>query len=446
MEPMTPATDPFGAPATIPDANDLIPEEAAEVPSVNPADPFQDLFGPNEATPPDDQPEMRKPAIEPEQAIPEPELESEPDAAAETILPEPKSQLPEPEYQFPETMPQVPAIPEPDFSDPAEAAPNFPQEDESMPSPMVDESLPSQVDVPSDQARDELNRELEDLEGRLGTPELTEDDETQRPAPGDDEDSAFADDEEDWNDEIACDRNYDERNCCEEEDDCRTAWDQLTGRRLRDIELDISPPFSPLTEDPSEAKQDRVERLAKAPSRQWRGRHGELLATGKLQDYLDGKIVVASSSGKRVTLPFLDLSHDDLCFVTAWWGLPGECAVMGNDSGIRDWRLCTFTWKASSLCHKPLYFEDVQLERYGHSAGPFLQPLSTTAHFFANVLLLPYNMGVYPPTECRYPLGHYRPGSCAPWIVPAFPISERGAKAQLITVLGIWGYSSPGLQ
>ncbi len=53
------------------------------------------------------------------------------------------------------------------------------------------------------------------------------------------------------------------------------------------------------------------------------------------------------------------------------------------------------TWKASNLCHSPLYFEDVNLERYGHTHGPLLEPLVQSAHFFANIAVLPYKMGVH---------------------------------------------------
>ena len=74
-------------------------------------------------------------------------------------------------------------------------------------------------------------------------------------------------------------------------------------------------------------------------------------------------------------------------------------------------------WKASALCHKPLYFEDEALERYGHSWGPCLDPLVSGAHFFCKLPVLPYCMGVHPPNECMYALGHYRPGNCAPYMM-----------------------------
>ena len=42
----------------------------------------------------------------------------------------------------------------------------------------------------------------------------------------------------------------------------------------------------------------------------------------------------------------------------------------------------------------------------------------------------PYCMGVTPPCECIYVLGHYRPGSCAPRYIEPVPISWRGALFQ----------------
>ena len=88
------------------------------------------------------------------------------------------------------------------------------------------------------------------------------------------------------------------------------------------------------------------------------------------------------------------------------------------------------------MCHKPLYFEEEALERYGHSTGPISQPFVSAAHFFGSLALLPYQMGVDPPGECKYALGYYRPGSCAPYVVPGFPISARGAAYQAAAVAG----------
>jgi hypothetical protein len=115
---------------------------------------------------------------------------------------------------------------------------------------------------------------------------------------------------------------------------------------------------------------------------------------------------------------------------------PCECRLEGETFEPRRFASTTFTWKAAGYCHKPLYFEDWQLERYGHSHGPLADPFFSAAHFFTTLPVLPYKMGVELPWECVYPLGYYRPGSCAPWTVPAVPISWRGMAVQAATVTG----------
>ena len=109
---------------------------------------------------------------------------------------------------------------------------------------------------------------------------------------------------------------------------------------------------------------------------------------------------------------------------------PANCPMGDKPFEPRAWAPTTYTWKASGLCHKPLYFEDVHLERYGHSWGPYIQPVFSGAHFFLTVPILPYKMGLYPPHECMYTLGYYRPGSCAPYLLDPLPLSVRAAVAQ----------------
>ncbi|MEX2142698.1 MAG: hypothetical protein WD894_25815 [Pirellulales bacterium] len=120
--------------------------------------------------------------------------------------------------------------------------------------------------------------------------------------------------------------------------------------------------------------------------------------------------------------------------------LPYEC-TFGNErlalNSGRDWGQTCYTWKASGLCHKPLYFEQAHMERYGHSWGPVLDPVISGAHFFATVPMLPYKMGLEPPCECIYPLGHYRPGNCAPHYIEPFPWSIRAAALEASAVTGL---------
>lgn len=106
---------------------------------------------------------------------------------------------------------------------------------------------------------------------------------------------------------------------------------------------------------------------------------------------------------------------------------PPECTLGNEPYEPRNWAMTTYAWKASALCHKPLYFEQAALERYGHTWGPVAEPFVSGAHFFGSVLVLPYNMGLELPCECVYDLGYYRPGSCAPRMIYPVPLSLRGA-------------------
>lgn len=116
---------------------------------------------------------------------------------------------------------------------------------------------------------------------------------------------------------------------------------------------------------------------------------------------------------------------------------PFECSIDdGQAFKGRCWEQTTYLWKASAMCHKPLYFEDEQLERYGHSFSPCFQPVISGAHFFTRLPVLPYCMGVEPPCECIYALGHYRPGSCAPYMCNPIPLSPRGALIEAGAVTG----------
>ena len=114
---------------------------------------------------------------------------------------------------------------------------------------------------------------------------------------------------------------------------------------------------------------------------------------------------------------------------------PRYCVLEPRDPVDRStWERTTFTWNASALGHKPAYFEDESVERYGHTYGPWFQPIVSGGHFFLTVPIMPYLMGLYPPHECVYTLGYYRPGSCAPFTLDPLPLSLRAAIAEG----GVW--------
>lgn len=101
---------------------------------------------------------------------------------------------------------------------------------------------------------------------------------------------------------------------------------------------------------------------------------------------------------------------------------PQHVAFFDPTGTTRGWSVNEFSWVASGFFCNPLYFEEINLERYGYGCGCFgpccsniVQSTVSGAHFFANVVALPYKMGADCPFECDYTLGHYRPGSCPPW-------------------------------
>jgi hypothetical protein len=98
-----------------------------------------------------------------------------------------------------------------------------------------------------------------------------------------------------------------------------------------------------------------------------------------------------------------------------------------------------FAWTASNVTYNPLYFEDPQLERYGHSYGDCIQPFVSVGRFGVQLLGLPYQMALDPPHKEVYPLGYYRPGEPAPRLFYQVPLNARAAAvtAGFYTGLGV---------
>ncbi len=238
-------------------------------------------------------------------------------------------------------------------------------------------------------------------------------------------------------DAAPCKRIYNERDCCQEDEKCSTARQALRRNSIKNISLDITASFRPDAKTLEEERQKREDQLRLMPTHVWRNRDGQKVVEGRLTELHGRRAVVAGTDGNVVAIPFGELSDDDLCFLAAWWGVPTECTLGDDQFPYRNWEPVTFAWKASALCHKPLYFEQAQLERYGHTTGPVLQPVVSGAHFFLNIATLPYKMGINPANECQYSLGYYRPGSCAPRLLPPVPLSVRGGLLQAGAITGL---------
>jgi hypothetical protein len=94
-----------------------------------------------------------------------------------------------------------------------------------------------------------------------------------------------------------------------------------------------------------------------------------------------------------------------------------------------------YTWIAPEMCHRPLYFEEINLERHGLSFG-IAQPAVSSAQFFGRTLALPYLIAAQPPRECVYTLGHDRPGTCVPYTLYIPPWDWKAVTTESAVVAG----------
>lgn len=234
---------------------------------------------------------------------------------------------------------------------------------------------------------------------------------------------------------------HNELDCGKVDQNCQAFVKRLMADKLSNISLDITPRYMPDL-DPAEDEAKRQDQLKQADPREWKDSTGRVLASGRLLRLENGNAVIGEQDAETARLPLQQLGDDEICFIAGWYRLPAECILRDNRKDVallrdnRQWIASTYTWHASALCHKPLYFEEAQLERYGHTAGRIRQPILSGAHFFGSMIMLPYQMAISPPWECEYSLGYYRPGSCAPWHLPPFPFSPKAALTQAGVVVG----------
>ena len=81
------------------------------------------------------------------------------------------------------------------------------------------------------------------------------------------------------------------------------------------------------------------------------------------------------------------------------------------------------TWESPNMAHRPLHFEDENLERYGIN-GRF-PAVRSGAHFFKSYVFFPHSLGKYG-RSCEYSMGYYRPGDCNPAYIPDTTKSAKG--------------------
>jgi hypothetical protein len=107
-----------------------------------------------------------------------------------------------------------------------------------------------------------------------------------------------------------------------------------------------------------------------------------------------------------------------------------------RSEGYRPWDAYAAVQITQAFCHRPLYFEEINVERFGRSAG-ILQPAVSAARFFATVPTLPYRMAIDHPAVCQVDPSPYPPGTSAPRHRQAPPLRVRAALIQAVAVVGI---------
>jgi len=109
---------------------------------------------------------------------------------------------------------------------------------------------------------------------------------------------------------------------------------------------------------------------------------------------------------------------------------PKEIKLTDAPFESREFGYMNYHWLASNQYHNPLYFEDVSLERYGHSHHDLVQPFVSVGKFGTQLIGLPYQMAINPIHRKQYTLGWYRPGDWAPKKFYQIPLNLKAAAVQ----------------
>jgi hypothetical protein len=82
--------------------------------------------------------------------------------------------------------------------------------------------------------------------------------------------------------------------------------------------------------------------------------------------------------------------------------------------GLSEWSPAGYAWQSPAFCYSPLYFEQINFERYGQGRSTPFAGASSAARFVGHTLILPISMIHNPPWCKECTLGHHRPGDCTP--------------------------------
>jgi len=102
-----------------------------------------------------------------------------------------------------------------------------------------------------------------------------------------------------------------------------------------------------------------------------------------------------------------------------------------------EWDGSLTGWNSPEFYTHPLYFEQINFERYETSTPAWTRPMISYSQFLANIPVLPYKMGTNGPRDRIYTVGHYQYGQVAPahlnWGTP----TRRGMLLQGVATTGL---------
>jgi hypothetical protein len=115
---------------------------------------------------------------------------------------------------------------------------------------------------------------------------------------------------------------------------------------------------------------------------------------------------------------------------------PDEPVVSRDAFPGRHWPPQTEVVEPNYVCHGRLLFEDKNSERFGWDFG-ILQPVISTAKFYADVVTLPYHIATAPCRCYDCSAGLCLPGDPVPYLIYPPEISVTGSLAEAGSILGI---------
>jgi hypothetical protein len=102
-----------------------------------------------------------------------------------------------------------------------------------------------------------------------------------------------------------------------------------------------------------------------------------------------------------------------------------------------EWYTSVAGWTAPEFYTRPLYFEQINFERYETSAPAWTRPALSYAQFLRTIPVLPYKIGANRPTDPIYTVGHYPYGQVAPSQSSWGKLSKRGMLFQGAATTGL---------